>query len=160
VAGAEEALRQADLKRMTLAHVGAEGGKDFQVRVDLADPQAAALAVGSDAQLAQAVEQGRVEQHRRAHVLRQLVVGEARVEAAVVDLHRGGSAVPFDPRALLAEKAHELFQVRDIGHILERDRLVGEQGGAEDGQRGVLVAGGDDGAGEGLATVDDEVGHG
>ncbi len=40
------------------------------------------------------------------------------------------------------------------GHVLELHRPVGEQRGGEDGQRGVLVACGADGALEGAAAAD------
>ena len=46
------------------------------------------------------------------------------------------------------------------GTLLERDALVGQQGGRQHGQGGVLVARHRDLAAEGLAAVDDEAGHG
>lgn len=77
----------------------------------------------------------------------------------MVDRHRAGGAIPGDPRALLLEKRHELFDVGDVRHVEQSDRFVGQQRRAQDGQNGVFVARRRDGAGEGFATVDDEIGH-
>ena len=115
--------------------------------------------VGMDCDLAQTVQQRRVQQDRGAHVLREFVVGEGVAKRGVVHAHDALVAVPLDLRTLGAEERDELVEVGDVRDIFQRDGLIGEQRGAEDGQHGVLVAGGRDGAGEGLAAVDDEVGH-
>ena len=51
------------------------------------------------------------------------------------------------------------LDVGDVRDVEQRDLGVGEERRAEDGQDGVLVARGRDGAAEGFAAVDDEVGH-
>jgi hypothetical protein len=56
-------------------------------------------------------------------------------------------------------KGDEFLDVGDVRDVAERDLGVGEQRGAEDGQDGVLVARRRDGAAQGLAAVDDEIGH-
>jgi len=83
-----------------------------------------------------------------------------RAKAGVVDLHHAGGAVPVDAGALFLEKTDEFFEVGDRGDVSQGDGFVGQQRGTEDGQHGVFVAGGDDGAAERVAAVDDEVCHG
>ena len=129
------------------------------MRIDLADAERATLGVGVDRDLAQPLQQCRVKQHRGAHILRELVVGEGVAKRGMIHAHHTFLAVPLDLRTLGAEERDELVEVGDVRDVFQRDGLIGEQRGAEDGQHGVLVAGGRDGAGEGLAAVDDEVGH-
>jgi len=81
------------------------------------------------------------------------------LEAGVVDEHFPGRAVPIDPRTLVLKKGDELFQVGDVGNVAQSDRLIGQQGGAEDRKDGVLVARRDDGAGQRPAAIDNEISH-
>ena len=68
-----------------------------------------------------------------------------------------GLEVDVDLAAEPLEEVEDLARVGDVGHAAQRHRLVGEQGGAEDRQHGVLVGGRDDrAAGERAAAVDDE----
>ena len=159
VAGAPKAGGQSDDEWVALVDRGTEGAEDIEMGVDLAHAERAALGVGVDCDLAQTVQQRRVQQDRGAHVLREFVVGEGVAKRGVVHAHDALVAVPLDLRTLGAEERDELVEVGDVRDIFQRDGLIGEQRGAEDGQHGVLVAGGRDGAGEGLAAVDDEVGH-
>ena len=159
VARAAKAGGQGDDERVALVDRGPEGAEDVEVRVDFAHAERAALGVGVDRDFAQAVEQGGIEQHRRTHVLREFVIGEGVAKRGVVHAHEALLTVPLDLRTLGAEEGDEFVEVGDVRDVFQRDGLVGEQGRAENGQHGVLVAGGRDGAGEGLAAVDDEVGH-
>ena len=159
MAGAFEAFWERDYERVAFVDDGAEDGEDFEVRVDLADAEGAALGVGLDGDLAEAVEEGGVEQDGGTHVLRELVVLEVALERGVADAHLGGVAVPGDFGALRLEEGDQFVEVGDVGDVAQGDGLVGEQCGAENRQDGVLVARRCDGAGEGFAAVDDEIGH-
>src|SRR5581483_10808519 len=159
VAGGGEAAGKPDDECLAIVDGGAEGTEDVEVRINLPHAERAALGVGGNGNFFQPVEQGGVEQDGRTHVLGQLPAGQGRPEAGMVETHLAGVAIPFDPRTLGAGEGDELVEVGDVGDVFERDRLVGEEGGAEDGQDGVFIAGGDDGAGERLTAVDDEVGH-
>ena len=55
------------------------------------------------------------------------------------------------------DELDERLDVADARDVLERDRMFGEQRRADDRQRGVLVAGRTDGAGEPLPALDDEL---
>jgi len=70
-----EAVGQADGERVALVYERAECAEDFEVRIDLAHAERAALGVGGDGNLAEAVQERGVEEHRGAHVLRELIVG-------------------------------------------------------------------------------------
>eukprot|EP01035_Chromulina_nebulosa_P011232 gene11232-15024_t len=101
--------------------------------------------VGEDGEFAETVEEGRIKQDGRAHVLREFVVGERGAERRVIDAHGAGGAVPRDLRALCRKERDELVEIGDVGDVEERHGLVGEERGAENGEDGVLVAGRRDG---------------
>ena len=55
------------------------------------------------------------------------------------------------------EELDEGLDVADARDVLEVDRLLAEQRGGDDRQRGVLVAGRADASGEAVAALDDEL---
>ncbi len=129
------------------------------MRIEFADAERAALGVGRDGDPLHALQQGREEEHGGPHAGGEFAAEAAGIKGGVVEVEPAGGAVPCNARALFAEEGHELLDVGDVGHVAQGDLLVGEEGGADDGQRGVLVARGRDGAGERFAAVDDEIGH-
>ena len=58
------------------------------------------------------------------------------------------------------DQLDHLLDVPDARDVLERDRVGGQQAGCQDRERGVLVAGGANGAREGRAALDQERFHG
>ncbi len=68
-------------------------------------------------------------------------------------------AAALDPHAELAEQRDLVVDIADLWDVMQHDRLVGEQCGGEQGQRGVLVARGRDTAVEPSAALDDEAFH-
>ena len=69
------------------------------------------------------------------------------------------SALPLDRRAEVLEQVEHRLDVADARHVAHDDLLRGERGCGQAGQGGVLVAGGDDVAGQRDAPVDDELLH-
>ena len=83
---------------------------------------------------------------------------EARIErlgldALGVDAHGVGSD-PLDHGAQVHQEFEHALHIPDAGDILEFAGPVGEQRGGEDGQGGVLVTSGADGALEGATAAD------
>ena len=83
----------------------------------------------------------------------------------------GAEAARVDGQGVLGDGAGDLgaegdeavghdADVGDVGEVGEGDGAVGEEGGGEHGEGGILVAGHDVVAGEGFAAADDEFGHG
>ena len=56
-----------------------------------------------------------------------------------------------------ANELDERFDVANSRHVLENDRVFGEQRRADDRQRGVLVPRGPNGTGQGMSALDDEL---
>ncbi len=71
-----------------------------------------------------------------------------------VDRERVASP-PFGGRADRADQLHQRFGIADPRHVLQRDGMLGQQRRGDDRQRGVLVAGRLDGAGQAVAALDD-----
>ena len=82
-----------------------------------------------------------------------------------VPAHRGGGdhertgGGPLGGRTRLPDQLDQALDVADARHVLERDRLVGEERGAEDRERGVLIPGGPDRAAQLAAAFNDELGR-
>ena len=117
VTGAGEAVGEGEDERFAFVNDGAQGAEDFEVGVDLADSERAAFGVGADGEFAETMEQGGVQQDRRAHVLRQLVVGEGTAKRRVIDPHGSGVAVPTDLRALSLKESDEFVEIGDVGDV-------------------------------------------
>ena len=140
--------------------LGAEFFQDLEVGVELADAEGAALGVGGQGELLHALQERREEEDGGAHAGGQFAVeaGARRsVEWSSVMVPAARSQVTRG--ALLGEEGDELLDVGDERDVAERDLGVGEERRAEDGQDGVLVARRRDGAAEGFAAVDDQIGH-
>ena len=89
----------------------------------------------------------------------QLCIAQFIGKAGVVDPQDIGRAVPIDAGTEGLEKADQFLDVSYVGDIVQSHRLVGEQGGAEDGQGSVFIARGDDRTRERFAPVDNKTGH-
>ncbi len=137
----------------------AEFPEDLQVRVELADAERATLGIGRQREPLHALQERGEKQDGRAHAGRQFAVEAAGVKACMDEGDRADGAVPRDERALLGEEVHELLDVGDVRHMVQHDLGVGQQRRAEEGQDGILVARRRDGAAQGFAAVDDEIGH-
>jgi hypothetical protein len=160
IPGPPEAVQRRDRQGITRVYGRSQRRQDVQVGIDLAHAERAALRVGAYRDPAHPAQQGRVEEHGRAHVLRQLRVGQRAPEGAVVHAHDPRLPIPLDPGTLGLEEGHELVQVGDVGDVGEGDTLVRQQCRAQDGQHGILVARRRYGAGEGLSSVNDKISHG
>ena len=152
-------IRQVDDEWFARLYAGTELGKDFQVWINLAHAEGTAGGIGADGNFANATEQRGIKQHRRAHVLRQLVIGERVSKTRVIEPHFTRRLVPVDVRTLRGHERHDFTDIGYLGNVFKQHRPVGQQRGADDGERGVFVAGRDDRAGERLAAVDNEVSH-
>ena len=97
-------------------------------------------------------------QDRGAHGLDHLVGGDRIVQATAI---QDQAIDPFhrhaDPH--IAQEAQHGRDVVEVRHIGEMYRLGSQQGGAQDGQGGVLGAGHGDFAGEGLASINQQLIH-
>ena len=72
---------------------------------------------------------------------------------------QGVRALPAAHHALGGEQLDHGFDVPDPGHVVKGHGCIGEQRGREDGQRGILVPRGAEGAVEAVPAVDDEARH-
>ena len=118
--------------------LGPEGLEDLDVGVDLPGAQGAACCVLLDGRRAEPVEQGRDQHQGRAHAQGQ--VRRLGIEPlAVPYLQHAGLEVHLHARAEAAEEIEDLPDVGDVRHPVQGDRLVGQEGGAEYRQDGVLV---------------------
>ena len=96
------------------------------------------------------------EQNRRANLSAEHRIQIGRRHGFRVHVQR----VPLGPPDVDAGRGDELDQrldVPDARHVLQEHGLVGEQCGADDGKRGVLVAGRRDRSGKRLPSLDDEL---
>ena len=87
------------------------------------------------------------------------MIGKVGREVGVVDHHSGRLSIPIDGGPLAGDKTDQFIQVGDVRDVAERNGLAGKERRAKDGQNGVLVTGRGDGAGEGVASLDDKIGH-
>ena len=100
-------------------------------------------------------EQRPGEQDRRADPGAELGVERLGPHAAGVDAHRVGPG-PLGRGAEIDEQREHGLDVPDARDVVELHRAVGEQGGGEDRQRGVLVAGGADGPAQRTTAADEK----
>lgn len=108
---------------------GSEGSEHVEVRIDLAHPQRAASDVVLEPNATEAVQQGRHQHDCRMHAGRQARLAGAEW-AAVLEPQRAAGKVHVDRGAQRAEELEQLAHVSDVGHPVQHDRFVGEQGGA------------------------------
>ncbi len=104
-------------------------------------------------------EQRAHQQHRPAQAADQLRIGRVARHRRRRDLERRRPE-SADPGAQAGEQVGHHADVRDARHVLETARLVAEQAGGDQRQRGVLVAVDGDAAGQSAAAFDEERGHG
>ncbi len=104
-------------------------------------------------------QERRGEQDGRADARAQLGIECGGAHLPGVD-DEGVARGPFGARAHGADELDERLHVADARDVLERDRLIREERCGDDGQRRVLVAGGANGAGEALTSLDDELQRG
>ena len=159
--GGLECTGRADDERAGAAlDAAAETLEHLDVRVDLANAQAATFDVVLDARHAEAGEQRRHQHDRRAHLFGQTMALLVEVRVAVADIEHAAGEVDFDLAAEHAEDLDDLLHVGDLWDAAQAHRLTRQQRGAQDGQHGVLVRRRRDAAAQWRAAVDDEVGHG
>jgi hypothetical protein len=105
----------------------------------------------------EAGEQGAGQQERGADALGELAVdlGRADVGGAEPDL----VVRAVDAHADVLEQAEHGVHVADPGDVGDHHLLLGQQRGGQDGQGGVLVAGGDDRSGQRRSAFDHELLH-
>ncbi len=90
-------------------------------------------------------------------------LGEVGVDVRLAHVGRaeddGVGLGPLDRHAEVGEQVQQRLRVADPRHVVQRHRLLGEQRAGQQRQRGVLVSGGHDGAGQRHAAFDDELLH-
>ena len=101
-------------------------------------------------------EQRRREQDRRADARAQRRVERRRADGFRVDAQRV-AAGPFRVRAGGPHEIDERLEIADARDVVEGDRLIGQQRGRDDRQRGVLVAARANGAAQPVTAFDDEL---
>ena len=131
----------------------------FDVLVDGTRANGAAAGQG-DARLTAAGGERAEHEDGRAHGFHHLIRGDRVGDG--VGTEGEAVAVAFDKtHAHLGEQRQQGFDVLQAGDVVERDRLGGEQRGAENGQGGILGAGDGDFTLQALAAFDNQgVGHG
>ena len=104
-------------------------------------------------------EQRPGEKDRCADSFRELRVGSRGDVALGMDTHNILLAA-FDTGAELLDDLQHHAHVLDIRQVVQCDRLIGQQAGGEDRQRGILVAAGTDRSLEPPSPFDREALHG
>ena len=135
---------------------GAHGAERVEVRVEPAaadDVAARRRHVGA----AEAGQQRPGEQEGRAYALGQVAIdrGRSHPGGAQADLVVGA----VHPHADVLEQAEHGVDVADPRHVRDDHLLLGEERGSQHGQSRVLVASGDDRAGQGRPALDHELLH-
>ena len=74
-------------------------------------------------------------------------------------LHRDRAARPLDLRAEVREDLQHVMDVAQVGDVVDDARLLGQQRGGEDGQRGVFRAADFDIAGQRVSAVNENFIH-
>lgn len=133
--------------------------QDLEVRIDLAQAKRASLGVGVELELAGAHHDGGKQEHGGANAKRQFRLPVGKGVEVVTDGQGRAAIGPADGRAHALEVIENLGDVADVGNVLQRHRLIGEQGRAEHRQDGILVAGGENGPLDWVAAVDEKIGH-
>src|SRR5215217_2768340 len=103
-------------------------------------------------------DQRRRQQHRGPDAGAQGRVEGGPAQAAGVDADLVGAEL-LHARAGRGDQLQHGVDVQDLGDVAQHHRLVGQQAGGHDGQRGVLVPGRADGAAQRLPALDDEALH-
>ena len=96
---------------------------------------------------AEARDERAEHEHARAHLLHELV-GRLGPHARSRPRRRTSGASTVTSRPRKRSSAAVVSMSRSAGHVAEAARAVGEERGAEDGERGVLRAADADGAAE------------
>jgi len=148
-AGLDEAMLERDPR--------AKGLQRLDVQVDRARADGA-TAGQRDFRRAMPGQQRAKHQHRCAHGLDQFVRGDMAAHGARIDL-QVGAVLDDDAGTQFGQQAQRGLDVVQVGHVADRDRLVGQQGGAQDGQHGVLGARDGHLAVERDAAADDDLLH-
>ena len=141
-------------------HHAAKAAEYVHMRVDLAHAQGTALDVVLQPRHAKARQQRRHQHDGGAHFFRQTVLGCVKHGGAVVQVQRSGHVVHVHVAAQGTENVENLAHIGDVGHAVQAQRLVGEQGGAKYRQNSVFIRRGCDAAAKRRAAEDDEIGHG
>ncbi len=102
--------------------------------------------------------QRRRQQHRRPDAGAQGRV-QRRPAQAAGSMRTWLGPSPLHRRAGRGDQLQHGVHVQDLGDVAQHHRLVGQQRGGHDGQRGVLVPGRADGAAQRLPALDDEALH-
>ena len=144
---AEELVAVAEL------HLGAERLEGEEVGVHPAPPDDVA-AGGRQRHPAEPGQERAREQDRGADPgaeprIERLVLDGARVDPDVVGVE------PLDPGAQFREDGEHGLHVADARHVVQLDGALGQDGGGDGGERGVLVAGGAHGAAERVSAADE-----
>ena len=140
--------------------MAAEVAKHFDVRIDLAHAQRAALDVVFEPRHAKAGQQRRHQHDRRTHFFGQMVFGRIEMRVFVVQVERAGVAVPADVTSEHAKDVEDLANVGDVGNAHQLEGFLSEQGCAQDRKHRVLVGGRRDAPAQRHASMHDQIGHG
>ncbi|MNL45807.1 hypothetical protein D3C87_1684830 [compost metagenome] len=130
------------------------------MRINLAHAQRATLDVVFKPRDSKARQQRRHQHDRRPHLFRQPVLRGVERGVAVMQVQRARGFIQLHLAAQRAEDVENLAHIGNVRHAMQRQGLVGQERGAQNGQHGVLVGRRNDAAAQGRATVDDEAGHG
>ena len=152
--GAAEPLR-AQNERVVELEARAELLEREEVRVDAASADDVAARRGQ-LDLAAAREQRAREQDRGADLPAERRVELGRPQLLRVDRERVAGR-PLGAGADGLDELDERLDVADARDVLEVHRVLAEERRGDDRQRGVLVAGGADAAGERVPALDDEL---
>ena len=126
-------------------------GEEMRVQTPPADDVAAGR---RQRHLAAAGEQRPGQQDRGADPRAELGIEIGGADFLGVDCQRI-ACFPFGGSADRADQFDQRFGVADARHVFQRDRMLGEQSGGDDRQRGILVAGRLDRPREPVAALND-----
>ena len=103
-------------------------------------------------------QHGAGQQDRRANVAAQIGIELRRADIGRLKLE--GVPIEFgDLYAQLGQQLQHGMHVANARDVVQDDGLIGEEGGRQQGQGGVLVAAGGDSPGQGPTTANDELIH-
>jgi hypothetical protein len=159
VIGRPKSLGQGDGHLVGLAfHLGPEGTEDLDMGVDLPGTQGAAGDILLDSGMAKPVQQGRDQHQDRAHPHGQVRAFGVQL-GMVMDPQGAGLKVHIHAGAELAVEVQDLADIGNVRNPMKHHRGLGQQGGAEHRQDGVLVGRGRDLALQGPPATHDQIGH-
>ena len=155
--GLQAAVGRLDLDVLAVLDGRAERAEGVEVRVQPAAADHVA-ARRRHRRAAEARQQRAGGQERGADAL-----GERGIDLRLVHVggaqHDGVGLGPLDRHAEVGEQLEQGLGVADPRHVVQRHPLLGEQRAGQQRQRGVLVSGGHDGAGQRHAAFDHELLH-